>query len=454
MKRVTAAVRGTPSKPRSERESMETTCRKAIIGLSTCMALQMTSFVILLPLFARRFSELGAGVEALGISAMAYALASTAAAPWMGALADRFGRRPVVLGSLTVNAAAACGYLFAPSAAVFIVFRGLAGALAAGLIPAVTGLAVDLAPHDRQAQWIGFLNAGASVGWIAGPIVGGMLYDRWGFGAALLVSMVMAITAFLVAVLCVPRGRRASECALVPVRHSATNGHFRSGSPFRLNLRSSLPRSLSSFGVLLFISFAVLFAWTFIEPRFMFYAYNDLGWSSSKLGFVMSTYGIAMVLGEIGLGQWSDRVGRMPVILAGLILFSAQFVGLAFSTNHVLLAAAFVVAGLGNALYDPALNAAILDISPVEHRSRVLGIKSMVGSCGSILGPALVALLNSSVGARGIFLIAVGIVLLTAITTLVHRAGERRAGDESDANARTAKKTGNPYIEVGGGKII
>ncbi len=67
--------------------------RNIIIALSAVMALQMTSFVMILPLFARRFSELSAGVEALGISAMAYALTSTLAAPFMGALADRWGLR-------------------------------------------------------------------------------------------------------------------------------------------------------------------------------------------------------------------------------------------------------------------------------------------------------------------------------------------------------------------------
>src|SRR5512136_1301663 len=104
---------------------MRMNSRKTIIGLSTCMALQMTSFVMILPLFARRFSELGAGVEILGISAMAYALTSTLAAPFMGALADRFGRKPLVLVSLAVYAAAFCGYLFAQSAGVMIVLRRL-----------------------------------------------------------------------------------------------------------------------------------------------------------------------------------------------------------------------------------------------------------------------------------------------------------------------------------------
>ena len=123
-----------------------------IVALSLCMALQMTSFVIPLPLFALRLEALGAGVKALGISAMAFALTSTLAAPFMGALADRLGRRYLMLVSLAAYVAAYTGYLLAPSAAVFIGVRGLAGAFTAGLMPAVTGLAADLAPGHRVAQ--------------------------------------------------------------------------------------------------------------------------------------------------------------------------------------------------------------------------------------------------------------------------------------------------------------
>ena len=122
------------------------TARQMMIFLTACMALQMTSYVMILPLFSRRFTELGAGVSALGISAMAYALTATIAAPFMGALSDRFGRRPVVLGSLAVYVLAFTGYLLARSATVFILVRGLTGALTAGLMPAATGMVADLAP--------------------------------------------------------------------------------------------------------------------------------------------------------------------------------------------------------------------------------------------------------------------------------------------------------------------
>jgi MFS family permease len=115
----------------------------------------------------------------------------------------------------------------------------------------------------------------------------------------------------------------------------------------------------------------------------------------------------------------SDRLGRKPVIVCGLLFFSAQFIGLAFFQNYILIAAVFIVAGLGNALFDPALTASILDIAPAEHQSRILGIKSTAASLGNILGPALVVLFTPMLDARGVFLAAIGVVCTSIILSLV-----------------------------------
>jgi MFS family permease len=129
-----------------------------LVALAVCMALQMTGFVMILPLFARRFESFGSRVEALGVSAMAFALTSTFAAPFIGMLADRFGRRPIILVSLTAYVVAFSGFLFATAAWLMILLRGLAGAFTAGLIPAITSMVGDLAPQNRRAGWIGIVN--------------------------------------------------------------------------------------------------------------------------------------------------------------------------------------------------------------------------------------------------------------------------------------------------------
>ena len=79
--------------------------------LAGIAALQMISFGIIMPIFPRRLGDFGGGMEALGLMAITYSLASIIASPFMGSLADRFGRRPLLLGSLAAYVIAFTGYL-------------------------------------------------------------------------------------------------------------------------------------------------------------------------------------------------------------------------------------------------------------------------------------------------------------------------------------------------------
>lgn len=377
-----------------------------LVTLALCMALQMTGFVMILPLFPRRFESFGAGVEALGVSAMLYALTSMVAAPFIGMLADRFGRRPIILVSLAGYILAFSGYLFATNAWLLIMLRGLAGVFTAGLLPAVNGMVGDLAPDYQRGRWIGIVNGGAAVGWILGPLLGGALYDGFGYRLPFAVSIAMAIAALLLAATLIPESRPPADLS----------SKQRPGRSHGLRTLSFQPLFL----LLLLITFGAMFAWAFIEPQFMFYAYDDLSWTSSQLGLVMSAFGLAFMLGAFTLGHLSDRLGRKPVLVLGLVLFSAQFIGLVVFRNASWIVVSFVIAGLGNALYDPALGALLLDITPHDHTAGMMGLKSTAGSLGNMLGPALVVLITPWISPQGVFLIAAALVL--ALTLLAGSA--------------------------------
>ncbi len=86
------------------------------LALTVTMALVMSSALMLVPLFAHRFSDFGAGVRALSLSDLAAALAGVLAASVMGVLADRVGRRPIVLVLVGAQVLATAGFLAASSA--------------------------------------------------------------------------------------------------------------------------------------------------------------------------------------------------------------------------------------------------------------------------------------------------------------------------------------------------
>ncbi len=382
--------------------------RTVMFVLAICLALQTTSYVLIMPLFSRRLSALGAGIEALSLSDLAYALTATLAAPLMGALADRIGRRPLALTSLAVYIGAFTGYLLAPSAAVFIALRALAGIFTAGLSPAIFGIIADLAPEKRRAQWIGIVSGGSAFGWIAGPLFGGMLYDRWGYMVPFGLAIALAAVAFLLAALTISETRPAESA------RPALN--LKNLFPTAGALRRVLPSSLLTLGILMAVSFEVTFAWAFMEPQAMFYVYDNLGWSSSQLGLAMSVFGVTLMAGELTLGSASDRWGRKPVLVVGLVLFSAQFAGLFLFKDYLLITLSFGLAGLGSALLDPALSAFLLDLAPQENKSTIMGLKGTFGSLGNVIGPALLIFFTPFLQPQGIFLIStISVILLTAV---------------------------------------
>jgi MFS family permease len=175
--------------------------------------------------------------------------------------------------------------------------------------------------------------------------------------------------------------------------------------------------ALPSFYLIMLISFGVMFTYAFIEPQYMFYVYDDLAWTSAQLGLVMGAYGMAFMFGEFALGQLSDRLGRKPVLVLGLALFSAQSIGLVVFQDMTWIMVSFILTGLGNALFDPALNALLLDITPPENTGRIMGIKGTVGSLGNMLGPGLVVLVTPFIGPRVVFLISAALIFMLALAS-------------------------------------
>ena len=147
--------------------------RTIVLLLAASVGLMMTGYGIVMPVFARRLDELGAGIVALGFMTMAFAFAQFALAPFMGNLADRFGRRPLVLLALAGVVATNVAYLLTASVEAYVVTRFLQGALSAGLLPASIAVVGEIFPGDSRGRWAGLLMGSYGAGFIFGPALGG-----------------------------------------------------------------------------------------------------------------------------------------------------------------------------------------------------------------------------------------------------------------------------------------
>ena len=393
--------------------------RNIILLLAACVALMMTGSGIIMPVFARRLGELGSGVQALGFLSMSFALAQFVSSPLMGSFADRLGRRPLVLVALAAFAVANVGFLLAPSTAILIVIRALGGALTAGLFPASMGIIADIVPEENRARWIGVVMGSYGAGLIFGPVLGGVLYDVWGFAAPFTASATMAAIAFIAAAILVPETRTREMRRREMLRQQWTAESADQTPMQSPSWRDALPRPLYVFGMLLLLDFCATFVYAFVEPQMTFYIYQELDWATTQFGIVAGAYGLAMVLGQTLLGRSSDRFGRKPMIAIGMILTAAFYAGLTFVTSYPLIVLSAVVAGMGEALASPARSAFYFDITTRQHRSRVVGIKGSASSLGGVVGPLLAVGVSRLTTPQGVFAIAGSALVITAILSLV-----------------------------------
>ena len=151
----------------------------------------------------------------------------------------------------------------------------------------------------------------------------------------------------------------------------------------------------------------------------IFYFYDVLNWSTTQFGVLVGVYGLFSVVGQIGLGQLSDKWGRKPLIIAGLIPNMLFFAGLAVLTDYYLMMIGAALAGIGNALIAPAANAFYLDIAAEEYRSRVIGVKGSFLSLGGVLGPLAVAAVAGVIPPQQAFWISSGLVMIALILGLI-----------------------------------
>lgn len=396
--------------------------RNILLLLSASVALLMTGYGIVMPVFARRLSEFGDGVRELGFLTVAFALAQLIGAPIWGSVADRRGRRPIILLALVSVTLAYIGYLFAPNTIVFIAVRAAAGFLTAGLFPCAMGVVADIIPEDRRARWVGIVMGSYAVGMIFGPAMGGFLYDTWGYAAPFVLSALVAFLALLAAYFNIP------ETHSPETRWRETLRARRAGVKTTVkekSLRAILPRPLYIFTTLLLIDFIGSFSFAFVEPQMIFYFYDTLLWTTVQFGVVVGAYGVMMVFGQMLLGHLSDRWGRKPMILLGLIPNLFFYIGLATLTDYDLMILVAALAGLGNAIIAPAVSAYYLDITAPEHRSRVIGIKESALALGGVMGPLSVAAIAPFTTPLGVFWIASILGLVSLLLALLLREPQR-----------------------------
>ncbi len=364
--------------------------RHALIFLFITVVVDMIGIGIIIPVMPSLIMEVtGGGVaEAArwgGALLVAFALMQFLFAPLIGNLSDRFGRRPVLIGSLIGYSGDFLLMAFAPTLAWLFVGRALSGFFAATFSTANAYIA-DISPPEKRAQNFGMIGAAFGLGFIIGPVIGGLLGEidtRAPFFAASALAALNALYGFLVLPETLsPENRRPFSLA-----RANPLGAFKA---FRAN-----PIVVGIAGVFFLYHtghWALTATWSY-------YTQARFEWGAMEVGLSLAYVGLTSAIVMGGLTRLIvPKLGNRRAAALGLTVFSIQFLGLGAASQGWMI---FVVVTFGAlaAIAMPAMQGIAANAVGNDQQGELNGALTSVQSLTAIIGPLLMTQLFFSFNA-------------------------------------------------------
>lgn len=309
-----------------------------------------------------------------GLLAAAYALMQFMLAPALGALSDRFGRRPVLILSLLGMGLNYLVLAVAPSFAWLAAGRIVAGAMGASYSTAGAYLA-DITPPEKRAQSFGLIGAAFGFGFITGPALGGLLGDiglRLPFIVASLLSFANLVFGyFILPESLAPENRKDFSLARAnPVGALGTIGRY--------------PAIAGLLNVFVLAAFANKVA----ETTWVLFATYKFHWSAASVGLSLAMVGVVFVVGQGGLVRIVvPRLGERRAILLGLFVSAVVVVLKGSVPRGWMVYPAMGLALFGWTIAQPATMGVMSRTLPANEQGLLQGAIASVNSLTAVVGP-------------------------------------------------------------------
>lgn len=352
----------------------------AIKFVLATMLVNSIGFGIIIPSFPQLIMSLGhvslsRAIAIGGWLSLTYALFQFLFGPVMGNLSDRFGRRPVLLGSLFGFAVDFLVMAFAPNLAWLFATRMLTGIFGATNGPSQSVIADVTGPDDRS-RLFGYISAAFGVGFVAGPALGGLLAEfdpRLPFYAA----SALAAANFLYGVFALPE--------TLAKEHRRPFDWKRANMVGALLTVRKLPGLLPISGVYLAWQLASL-----IYPMtWSYFTIGRYGWSNAMIGLSLALMGVSMAVTQIlSSARIIARFGERRTATIGMLGGALGMIAFAVTTNGWLAFAIMPLIAV-QSLVHPCLTAMMSRRADATNQGEVQGFASSVMAVGSVIAPTL-----------------------------------------------------------------
>ncbi|MCX4246910.1 MFS transporter [Paraliomyxa miuraensis] len=382
---------------------------KAFATLWLTLFLDLVGFGIIIPVLPFYATSFGASPQLVTLLATAFSLAQFGAAPVLGRISDRVGRRPVML--ISIAGSCASMLVLGLASALWMVFaaRVLSGLCTANISTAHAYVADRIAPA-RRAKYMGLMGSAIGLGFVFGPALGGLLSTPEHPELPFLVSAGLAAINWGMAFVWLPESHRPERASTAePTR---AHGSSRLGAIVHALWGTPL-------GWLVLVNLCFFVAFSSMESTYALLLEAEFGWGAQQTGGIFAFVGVVIVLTQgVLVGRLVGRLGERRTLLLGMTLL---VVALSILGSMKVPWLAFVGSALlacGNGLTTPSINALVSRSSGAGDQGFHMGLSSSAAALGRIGGPAGAGVLFARVGPGVPMLVAAGVVMMAALVVL------------------------------------
>lgn len=363
---------------------MSSNKKSAAIGfIFITMLIDITGWGIIIPVIPKLIQELihGDVSEAAKIGGwitFAYAITQFIFAPLIGNLSDKYGRRPIILISLFTFSLDYMLLAFAPTITWLFVGRIIAGISGASITTASAYIA-DVSTPENRAKNFGMIGAAFGLGFIIGPVVGGLL-GQYGSRVPFYAAAILCLLNFLYGYFILPESLSNENRREFSLKRANPIGAF-------MNLRKypQLIGLVISIFLLYVASHAVHSNWSY----FVMYQFN---WDEKMVGLSLGAVGLLVGIVQGGLIRWiNPRLGNEKSIYVGMALYAIGMFLFAAATESWMMFVFLIPYCLGG-IAGPAMQAVISNQVSANEQGEIQGTLSSLMSASAIVGPPMMSM--------------------------------------------------------------
>ena len=341
---------------------------------------------IIIPVMPKLISELtGDSISAAsrdgGWLLFAYAFMQFICAPVLGGLSDQFGRRPVLLASLFGFGVDYVFLAFAPTLAWLYVGRIIAGIMGASFTTGAAYIA-DISTPEKRAQNFGLLGAAFGLGFIIGPVLGGLI-GQYGARVPFMAAAGFSFVNWLYGYFILPESLKPENRRKFEWSRANPLGSFKN-----LKRYPVIYGLIASLGLVYIAVHAVQSNWSF-------YVIEKFGWNEAEIGYSLGAVGLlsAIVMGYL-IRFIIPKLGQKRGVYVGLFLYAIGFTLYAFASQGWMMYL-FMVPYILGSIAGPSLQGIISTQVAANEQGEIQGALTSLQSLTSIIGPPLMTNLFS-----------------------------------------------------------